>query len=222
MMRRIVLVNGQSIMEFDPGVRYIKLEDVKWDGIFVKTYIERRTWLHVVVNFVRIWIIHFASFWYFIAYNAPFFLENKDEQIIRWSCVALGGVISTIIMFIGVICEFFFVPNRSILVRKPLFILFLFIILIINSVPIYYMIYPEQSSVRMIQLSILISLVTTLTFIIISSSIFGGPLNSIFAANFAPLSTRDRIISIGFWCCVFGCKLLGSYFFLSLSFKDSL
>ena len=84
------------------------------------------------------------------------------------------------------------------------------------------MIYPEQSSVGMIQLSILISLITTLTFIIISSSIFGGPLNSIFAANFAPLSTRDRIISIGFWCCVFGCKLLGSYFFLSLSFKDSL
>jgi 1,3-beta-glucan synthase len=43
-----------------------------------------------------------------------------------------------------------------------------------------------------------------------------------FTANFPPLKPIDRIMSICLWICVFSCKLLESYFFLALSFKDPL
>jgi 1,3-beta-glucan synthase len=43
-----------------------------------------------------------------------------------------------------------------------------------------------------------------------------------FTANFPQLKRMDRFMSIGLWACVFSCKLLESYFFLALSFKDPL
>lgn len=46
--------------------------------------------------------------------------------------------------------------------------------------------------------------------------------NESFTANFPQLKRIDRIMSICLWICVFSCKLIESYFFLALSFKDPL
>ncbi|CAG8504077.1 17595_t:CDS:2 [Funneliformis caledonium] len=238
MIDRITLQDKQlSIMSLPRGQRYLMLGKVNWNRVFVKTYKEKRTWFHLAVNFTRIWIIHVAVFWYYTAYNAPFLYkdDNDDEPAVQWSVVALGGAISTLFMIVGNICEFFFIPltgsNLSMLIRR---FIFLFIVLIINSAPTYYIIVKARTgplSLKIAMGQLFISLVTTLTFAIVPSArLFGGPSKGsqkyealhAFTSNYAPLNKKDRAVSIGLWCCVFGFKLVESYFFLSLSFKDPL
>jgi 1,3-beta-glucan synthase len=220
-IRSIVLEDGQSILDIEPKIRYLKLTEVKWERVFVKKYKERRTWIHIVVNFKRIWIIHIVFFWYYTIYNAPF---PEIEDRVKWSVAALGGAISTVIMFIANICELFFIQlTGSVLIRRLLFLLFLSIMFIINSSPIYYIDRKEQLSLKIGMVQFFISLITILMFTIIPSHLFYGPSkDSAFTANYAHLSKKDRFISIGFWGTIFGCKLVESYYFLSLPFKGSL
>ncbi|KAG9303389.1 hypothetical protein G9A89_013715 [Geosiphon pyriformis] len=225
------------LMAMPPSQRYLVLSQVDWSRAFEKTYKEKRTWLHLAVNFTRIWIIHVAVFWYYTAYVAPFLYmdENSKEPAVKWSVVALGGAVATLFMIVGCICEFFFIPlkgaNVNGLVQR---LLMLFIILVINAAPTWYIVKIKRTGSTALMISLgqlFISLVTTLTFAVLpSSALFGGPSitsrkslpRQSFTGNYPPLRERDRILSIGLWVCVFGCKLIESYFFLSLSFKDPL
>ncbi|CAG8546410.1 9397_t:CDS:2 [Ambispora gerdemannii] len=235
---RIVLQDHTRLMALPPSQRYLNLGHVEWDRAFEKTYKEKRTWLHLAVNFTRIWIIHVVSFWYYTAYAAPFLymdIEKNFQPAVRWSVVALGGAVATLFMIFGCICEFFFIPlkgtNITGLTKR---LTMLLIVLIINTAPTYYIvkISKKDSTALMISLGQLaISLITTLTFSILpSSKIFGGPSSTArtslprqtFTASYPPLGSKDRAMSIALWTCVFGCKLIESYFFLSLSFRDPL
>src|SRR5438128_4336066 len=94
-----------------PSQKYMSLKQVKWAKVFTKTYEEKRTWLHLIVNFTRIWIIHVVSFWYYTAYNAPFLYIDPElgEQAVQWSIVALGGAVATLFMIAACICEYLFI-----------------------------------------------------------------------------------------------------------------
>nr|CAG8473571.1 5734_t:CDS:2 [Entrophospora candida] len=237
-MNRIILKDKKTkLMSLPHSQRYLMLGHVYWKRVFQKTYKEKRTWLHLAVNFSRIWIIHISVFWYYTAFNAPFLYMDitNPEPAVQWSVVALGGALATLFMIAGCICEFFFIPlsksNITMLSRR-LFILLL--ILIVNSAPTVYICMMARDlyySLIIGMAQFFISIITTLTFSIVPcTSLFGGySKNSqkiqalqTFTSSFPKLNKKDRAISIGLWICIFTCKFVESYFFLSLSFKDPL
>ncbi|CAG8808969.1 8025_t:CDS:2, partial [Racocetra persica] len=147
----------------------------------------------------------------------------------------LGGAVSTLFMIVGCICEFFFIPlNTDNLLMLSRRLICLFIILAINTAPTYYIVIKARTTqisliIGIVQL--VISLLTTLTFATIpSASLFGRPSKcsqkyqtfKAYTASYPILNRTDRATSIGLWCCVFSCKMIESYFFLALSFKDPL
>ncbi|KAK3813400.1 MAG: hypothetical protein J3Q66DRAFT_371934 [Benniella sp.] len=138
---RIQLEDKTRLVDVHIGKRWTVLNKVNWDSAFRKTYIEKRTWLHLAVNFTRIWIIHVVSFWYFTAWNVNFLYMDEDmnEDDVQYSVVALRGAIATLFMLLGVVCEFMFIPltwsNSSMLIRR---LIILTIVLIINAGPSVY------------------------------------------------------------------------------------
>ena len=72
--------NGVSVISMPPWSRYEALAQTDWK--FKKTFLERRTWCHVIVNFQRVWVLHlapyFAGLGWVVGYasftsNQPFF-----------------------------------------------------------------------------------------------------------------------------------------------------
>lgn len=41
----------------------MKFDKIDWNRAFMKTYYERRSFLHMLVNFNRIWVLHISVFW---------------------------------------------------------------------------------------------------------------------------------------------------------------
>lgn len=222
-------------------LRYDSLQNMNWKKAFQKTFKEKRSWMHLAVNFTRIWIIHIVSFWYFIAANSDILYLNHDKKIseketsVKISMAALGGAVATLLVMLGSFVEYMYVPmnfQKAGILSRRMFLLFC--VLIINAGPSVYCIKINRTGklsmgVSLIQL--LISMITSIFFAIIPQSrIFvrrssdrkKTPANQTFTASFPHLKKADRLISIGLWSCVFGCKLLESYFFIALSFKDPL
>ncbi|KAI9233283.1 MAG: glycosyltransferase family 48 protein [Podila humilis] len=236
-IERIQLDDKSRLVDVHIGKRWTELGRVNWGSAFRKTYIEKRTWLHLAVNFTRIWIIHVVTFWYFTAYNAPFLYmnEGEDEIGVQWSVVALGGAIATAIMLLGVFCEFMFIPltwsNTSMLIRR---LIILVVIFVINFGPtVYICAFNRTGSVSKIIgiCQFIISLITTLVFAIVpSNQLFGASskttrknlASQTFTASFPKLNRSDRALSLFLWTLVFLCKLVESYFFLARSFRDPL
>ncbi|KAI0244064.1 1,3-beta-D-glucan synthase [Massospora cicadina] len=151
---RLVVDKRTSLMSLPPAERYPRLKDVDWKRSFKKTYYERRTWLHILTNFSRVWIFHISVFYYFWIINSPFLLIPYDEYRATmidggnleateadfppqlWSLVGLGGGVSASIALWGTVCEFFFVERSwlkyRILLRRAFL---LFLVLLLNTVP---------------------------------------------------------------------------------------
>ncbi|KAI9292872.1 1-3-beta-glucan synthase [Neoconidiobolus thromboides FSU 785] len=127
---RLVLEDKKTkLMSLVPGERYQRLKDVNWKKSIKKTYFERRTWLHIITNFSRLWIFHISVFYYFWIINSPFILIPYDQYVSDredgidleaneanfppqlWSLVGLGGAISAFIALWGSFCELFFIEK---------------------------------------------------------------------------------------------------------------
>lgn len=236
-IERIVLFDKSRLVNIPPAQRFLYFGQVDWNRVFFKTYFEKRTWMHAITNFARIWIIHVCVYWYYTSYNSPriySFGAQVPDAAATWSVVGLGGAVATTIMLIATIAEFFFVPttwnNTSHLSQRMVFLL---VILAINVGPSIYILGISRKSSAALVIGIVqffISLVTTLVFAIIPSGrLFGDRVASksrkylasqTFTASYPKLNYKDRLMSIGLWALVFACKLTESYFFLSLSFRD--
>ncbi|KAI8990043.1 1,3-beta-glucan synthase component GLS1 [Pilobolus umbonatus] len=239
---RLVLNDKSKLKDVEPHLKYKSLKDINWKKAFKKTFKEKRSWMHLAVNFNRIWIIHIVFFWYFISANSGILYLNDDKDIaetetpVMLSIVALGGALATLMIMFGSFVEYLYVPMNvqkiSILFRR-MFLLFL--ILVLNSAPSIYCIKINRTgtlpmAVSLVQL--LVSIITSVFFAITPQSRLFVRIkkkderktfaNQTFTASFPHLKRADRYISIGLWVCVFGCKLLESYFFIALSFKDPL
>lgn len=242
---RLQLQDKTKFMTIAPHLRFDALENVNWKKAFHKTFKEKRSWMHLAVNFTRIWIIHIVSFWYYIAANSDILYLDSDKDIaknetsVQISMAALGGAVATLLVMLGSFVEYIYVPmnfKKAGIVSRRMIILFC--ILILNAGPSVYCIRINRTgtlSMIVAMAQLLISLVTSIFFAIIPQSrLFvrsskalptdrkKTPANQTFTASFPPLKKADRLISIGLWSCVFGCKLLESYFFIALSFKDPL
>ncbi len=121
----------------------MKLDRVDWSRVFFKTYLEKRSFAHLLVNFNRVWILHISFYWFYTAYNSPKVYAPASSQspspAMQWSATALGGAVATSIMILATIAEFFYIPttwhNASHLSRR---LLFLLVVLALTAGPTFY------------------------------------------------------------------------------------
>ncbi|RKP09374.1 1,3-beta-glucan synthase component-domain-containing protein, partial [Thamnocephalis sphaerospora] len=238
-----IRIKGQGrkrLVEVPAEARYAQLAHVDWPAAFQKTYKERRTFLHLLVNFPRIWIIHVCFFYYYTMFNAPFIYDpNGDDPLsMPLTMASQGGTLATLIMILAAVCEFFFVPaiwtSSSILLSR---IIWLAVVLALNIAPTIYIVAFKRAGLVPMIIAIVqfvFSILCTAVFATVpsgrlfrrngkSKSHQGDNLTiHTFTSSFPTLKPTERAVSIGMWTCVFVSKFLESYFFLALSFKDTL
>lgn len=246
-IERIVLNSGIRLVDKDVGERYIHLKNVNWSKAFYKTYYETRTWMHCVPNFNRFWIIHFAPFWFFTAYNSPTLytkdytqlLNNSPTSQAKLSAVAFGGAITCLVQIIATLFEWKFVPREwpgAQHLSKRLF--GLIVCFALNFMPSLYIFFildlgtPSKFAFVLSIIQLVFAILTSLFFAIRPlGGLFGSYLNKgsktrrysssqTFTASFPKLHGRSRWFSYGLWVFVFLCKYIESYFFLTLSLRD--
>jgi 1,3-beta-glucan synthase len=237
---RITLNDKIRLVDLPPSQRFMRFDRIDWNRAFFKTYYERRSFGHLLVNFNRIWVIHVAMFWFYTSYNSPtvYAVNGFHSPAMTWSATALGGAVATFIMILATIMEFSYIPttwnNTSHLSRR---LLFLVITLALTSGPTIYIAMAEKTpgaggSLALILgiVQFFIAAVATLLFAIMPSGrMFGDRVagksrkylaSQTFTASYPGLHSEARWASIALWFLVFGCKFTESYFFLTLSFRD--
>ncbi|KAH9997287.1 1-3-beta-glucan synthase [Russula vinacea] len=240
-LARIVLQDNTRLVDLPPAQRFMKFGRVDWGRVFFKTYFEKRSIAHLLVNFNRVWVLHVAVYWFYTAFNSPRVYAPHDKQFpsapMTWSATALGGAVSTSIMLLATLAEFFYIPttwnNASHLTTRFIFLL---VILAITAVPTVYLAkidgvpttsrFPLYLGVA----QFCVSIIVTLAFgIIPSGRMFGDRVagksrkymaSQTFTASYPDLPRSARLASIYLWMLVFGCKFAESYFFLSSSFSS--
>jgi 1,3-beta-glucan synthase len=241
-LERIIFEDKSRIVDLAPADRYAKLKDVVWNKVFFKTYYERRSWFHMVVNFNRIWVIHFGAFWFYTVFNSqpvytPKFqqqLDIKPPKAVTLSAVALGGTLVTFIQIMATIIEWCYVPRKwagaQHLTKK---LLFLILVFVINVAPSGY-IFVVSSTGKIADIiggvQLAIAFITYIFFSVMPlGGLFGSYLtrnsrkyvaSQTFTASYPRLKGNDMWMSYGLWVLVFAAKLSESYFFLTLSIKD--
>jgi 1,3-beta-glucan synthase len=226
-------------VQLPPSQRFLAFERIDWNRVFFKTYYEKRSFGHLLVNFNRIWVIHISMYYFYTSFNSPtvYAFNGVTSRAMTWSAVALGGAVATLIMISATIAEFWYIPptwtNTSHLTRR---LLFLFVTLGLTCGPTFYIAIAEQQG-NAGQLALIlgitqffISVVATLLFAIMPSGrMFGDRVagtsrkylaSQTFTASYPKLTKKARAASILLWMLVFGCKLTESYFFLTLSIRD--
>ncbi|KAF5373903.1 hypothetical protein D9758_000575 [Tetrapyrgos nigripes] len=239
-LARIVLNDNSRLVDVSPSQRFMKLKNVDWNKVFFKTYFEKRSILHLLVNFNRIWILHVSVYFFYTAFYSPkvYAPQNKNDPSpqMTWSAVALGGAVSTAIMIAATIAEFSYIPttwnNASHLTTR---LIFLLVILALTAGPTFYIASvddrPNLNQVPLIVgiVQFFISVVVTVVFAIIPSGrMFGDRVagksrkymaSQTFTASYPALARSSRIASITLWVLIFACKFTESYFFLTSSFS---
>lgn len=62
---RIQLADKTRLIDIPPAQRFMKFDKIDWNKVFFKTYLEKRSMLHLLVNFNRIWVLHISVFWFY-------------------------------------------------------------------------------------------------------------------------------------------------------------
>lgn len=240
-LARIVLNDNSRLVDVSPSQRFLKLSRVDWNKVFFKTYFEKRSTAHLLVNFNRIWILHISVFFFFTAFNSPkvYAPQTKTHPSpqMQWSAVALGGAVSTVIMLLATLAEFSYIPttwnNASHLTTRFIFLL---IILALTAGPTFYIaMVDDRPNIGQVPLIIgivqfFVSVVVTICFAIIPSGrMFGDRVagksrkymaSQTFTASYPALPRSARTASILLWVLIFTCKYVESFFFLSTSFSS--
>ncbi|RDW67994.1 putative 1,3-beta-glucan synthase component FKS1 [Coleophoma cylindrospora] len=243
-IERIIMEDKSRLVDLPPAERFLKLKDVNWKKVFFKTYLETRSWFHLLVNFNRIWVIHISFFWFFTAKNSPTLLvkdyrqeeNNQPPGSAQWSAVALGGTVASVLMLIATLCEWSYVPRKwagaQHLTKRLLFILVVLVINVAPSVYIFIIQGTQKTKIALILgiVQFFIALATVFFFSVMPlGGLFGSYLtknsrqyvaSQTFTASYPRLEGNDMWMSYGLWVVVFALKLAESYFFLTLSIRD--
>lgn len=172
------------------------------------------------------------------AYNSPTIYtpsgDTEPPAALRWSVVALGGAVASLIQILATAAEYSYVPttwnNTSHLLRR---MAALFICLAITLAPTIWIAGFDSTSqaaliVGIVQFAVAVVLVVTFS-VVPSGRLFGDRVtgksrkylaSQTFTASYPKLSVRQRVASVLLWVLIFGCKLTESYFFLTLSFEN--
>ncbi|KAI0934337.1 1,3-beta-D-glucan synthase [Taiwanofungus camphoratus] len=238
-LAKIVLNDNTRLVDVPPAQRFMKLGKVAWNRVFFKTFFEKRSLAHLLINFNRIWILHVAVFWFFTAYNSPKVYTPTNKQrpsaAMSWSATALGGAVATLIMICATLAEFSFTPttwnNASHLTTR---LVFLLIILALTGGPTIYIAMVDDTKGNISHIvgivQFFVSVVVTVIFgVIPSGRMFGDRVagksrkymaSQTFTASYPTLDGGARFTSVLLWTLIFGCKFVESYFFLTESFSS--
>ncbi|KAI9269190.1 1,3-beta-glucan synthase component FKS1 [Phascolomyces articulosus] len=221
------------LKDLPPNQKYAGLTYVDWEDAFRKTFYESRSWLHLLTNFSRIWIIHASIFWYYMAANVDFLYMDHNELPVKLSVIALGGLVALLLMMAATVAEFMYLPTST-SATKILFSRLTMLSILAGchvGASIYVLWIDRTSWIALIvgacQLGIG-AIVSILLATIPSANLFHRKraANNLacktFTSNFPSMTSDDRFLSVLMWLCIFGCKFLETYFFLALSFKDAL
>lgn len=241
-IERIIFEDKSRLVDLPPAERYERLQDVHWKKVFFKTYKETRTWLHLLVNFNRIWVIHVTAFWFFTSFNSPtIYTKNYQQQLnnqpkgsAHWSAVGLGGTVASLIMIFATLAEWAYVPRKwagaQHLSKRLLFLIGVFVINIAPAVYIFGVTQDGKIALILGIVQFLIALATFFFFAIMPlGALFGSYLtgksrryvaSQTFTASWPRLHGNDMWMSYGLWVMVFAAKLVESYYYLTLSLRD--
>ncbi|KAJ5777956.1 1-3-beta-glucan synthase component FKS1 [Penicillium odoratum] len=249
-IERIGFEDKTRLVDIPPAERWPKLKDVVWKKAFFKTYLETRSWFHMVTNFNRIWVLHLSAFWMFTAYNAPTLYtkhytqqaNNKPTAARYLAAVSFGGAIAAFIQIFATICEWIYVPRRwagaQHLNKRFWLLICVFIVNLIPGVLIFgFLDIISKKTSTQNTIGLIVGIVGFVLAVFTSAFFSIQPLGGLFGsymkkggrqyvasqtftASFPRLYGNDMWMSYGLWVCVFGAKLAESYFFLTLSLKD--
>ncbi|KAF8523301.1 hypothetical protein BU17DRAFT_85997 [Hysterangium stoloniferum] len=96
-LAHIILTSGKCLVEIPAPQRFMHFDCINLNCVFFKTYYERHSFLHLLINFNCIWVIHIAMYWYYTAFNSL--------------TTALGGAVTTIIMILATVIAFTYIPT---------------------------------------------------------------------------------------------------------------
>lgn len=93
--------------------RFMKFDQIDWNWAFFKTYSEKHSFGHLLINFNQIWVIHIAMYYFYTTFNSPniYWVEGHSSPAMTWSTVALGEAVATIIMILTTVAEFLYIPT---------------------------------------------------------------------------------------------------------------
>ncbi|KAH9934747.1 1,3-beta-glucan synthase component-domain-containing protein [Fomitopsis serialis] len=236
---KIICHDNTRLVDVPPAQRFMRLGKVNWNRVFFKTFFEKRSLGHLLMNFNRIWILHIAVYWFYTAFNSPkvYTAPNKSQPspAMTWSATALGGAVATLIMICATLAEFSFTPttwnNASHLTTR---LIFLLVVLALTGGPTVYIALVDDTKsniplyVGIAQFGV--SVVATLAFgILPSGRMFGDRVagksrkylaSQTFTAAYPGLTSSARFASVLMWLLIWGCKYVESYFFLTSSFSQ--
>ncbi|ODQ77692.1 glycosyltransferase family 48 protein [Babjeviella inositovora NRRL Y-12698] len=241
----IVFTDGTRLVDLPLGERYLSLGDISWKDSCRKTYYETRTWLHVVTNFNRIWIIHVCVFWYYTSYNSkPLYtrnysqlLDNKPQPHAVCSVMAFAGTLACFVQILATLSEWAFVPRKwpgaQRLTKRMLLLL---LVTAVNFGPSVYILGLVALDEYSLAARVIAGAQLAISFVTVAwfsyqplGSLFTGlrvrnsrrfTTSRTFTASFPQLNPRGHFFSVALWVCVFAAKFSESYFFLTLSLKD--
>lgn len=242
-LKRIILKNKQRLMSLSPEQRLGVFEEIDWEKSFSKTFREKRSWIHVFIDFKRVIIIHVAIFWYFHSYHSyPVYTpnyqiseDNKPSAQLRLTIMSFASVLITLYCTLTTACECFIIPLKwrepTSLILRFLKLLFFSAIQVTTIILGYYFGLITKSSTIGLLFSIfqfLGSIITVSYFAITpTSSLLNLRTNreqklgvKTFTENFSKLEKTQSVASIGLWTAIFTSKCLESYFYLTLSTRD--
>lgn len=243
-IERLVTESGTKLLNLKPQNRYCQLKNVVWSKAFYKTYRESRSWLHMAVNFNRIWIIHICIFWFYTSFNVPslytvnyqYTKNNEPPPQIRWTVISAGGALAPLLNLMSTFAELTFVPRRWPGAQRVFIRIlgYLFnLVLVLGPTPYIFTKFPLDEKDRLATILAIVQFVCSVITVLVYSVVplgcmfrVRGPKNAdrlaetYFTAAFHKLKGNDRLISYGLWVCVFVAKFIESYFFLTLSLRD--
>ncbi|KAJ6630792.1 glycosyltransferase family 48 protein [Mycena sp. CBHHK59/15] len=232
-LAKIVLTDNSRLVDVSPSQRFMRFSKIDWNRVFFKTYFEKRSKSHLLVNFNRIWILHISVYYFYTAFNsprayAPHNTLNPSPEM-TWSAVALGGAISTGIMILATIAEYSYIPttwnNASHLTTR---LLFLVVILALTAGPTVYIASIDGRTNQTSQVPLIIAIVQFFISVVVTA-MFGDRVagksrkymaSQTFTASYPSLTRSARSASIFLWVLIFSCKFVESYFFLTSSFSS--
>ena len=103
---------SDSSCRYSTSTAFYVFRPFRLESQFFKTYYEKWSFGHLLVNFNRIWVIHISLFRFYTTYNAPTIYQPKrgHSSALTWSATALGGAVATIIMILATLAEFSYIP----------------------------------------------------------------------------------------------------------------
>ncbi|KAL7748702.1 1,3-beta-D-glucan synthase [Sorochytrium milnesiophthora] len=105
--------NKRLLLDFAPHQRYNLFNKIRFPSCVRKTYIEKRTPMHLLTNFTRYWTLHVVGFYYLTVYDATFLFQNwaAHADVVRWSILSLGCLLAIAISLMGYWFEFSYLPT---------------------------------------------------------------------------------------------------------------